>query len=112
MPLKSPVNVPEVIIRVFFHKVKEPVVSDYCECIYETRSETKRRCKSEWLGSARRLLGEQGIDTYRDESCVVARWPHVFTDREILPPSIEPRGQKGAKYNHFGWCICCDLLGV
>ena len=54
MPAKSSVNVPEVIIRVFFHKVKRRIVSVFCECVYATKPGMKRRCKSEWLGADNR----------------------------------------------------------
>ena len=54
MPAKSSVNVPEVIIRVFFHKVKRRIVSVFCECVYATKPAMKRRCKSEWLATVKR----------------------------------------------------------
>ena len=47
MPANSSVNVPEVIIRVFFHKVKQRSASVFCEHVYASILEMNCRYKSE-----------------------------------------------------------------
>ena len=45
MPASAVVNVPEVIIRVFFHKVNTAVISRYLTCSYDVKLDGKARLK-------------------------------------------------------------------